>query len=125
MDDTTTGCGAVLGVAEIALFTERPAEVLAFYRRLLGREPLWSSDDGGQFDLGGVKLLVHRAYPDEPGAPPNSDHVALRVADVDAAAAAQREAGAPPVAGPDDYYWGRSAYLRDPDGRVVELTAAS
>ena len=25
------------------------------------------------------------------------------------------------VEGPRDFYWGRSAYLRDPDGRAVEL----
>lgn len=31
-----------------------------------------------------------------------------------------REAGAE-VDGPRDFYWGRSAYLRDPDGRAVEL----
>jgi len=23
---------------------------------------------------------------------------------------------------PKDYYWGRSAYLRDPDGHQVEIT---
>jgi uncharacterized glyoxalase superfamily protein PhnB len=26
---------------------------------------------------------------------------------------------------PQDYYWGRSAYLRDPDGNQVEITASS
>jgi len=25
---------------------------------------------------------------------------------------------------PKDYYWGRSAYLRDPDGHLVEITKA-
>jgi hypothetical protein len=25
------------------------------------------------------------------------------------------------VTGPKEYYWGRSAYVRDPDGRIVEL----
>ena len=25
------------------------------------------------------------------------------------------------IAGPDDYYWGRSAYLRDPEGNLVEI----
>jgi len=23
---------------------------------------------------------------------------------------------------PHDYYWGRSAYLRDPDGSLIEVT---
>jgi len=26
------------------------------------------------------------------------------------------------VVGPKEFYWGRSAYVRDPDGRLVELT---
>ena len=29
------------------------------------------------------------------------------------------------VTGPKDYYWGRSAYVRDPDGRIVELVAGN
>jgi hypothetical protein len=26
---------------------------------------------------------------------------------------------------PKDYYWGRSAYLRDPDGQLIEITHSS
>ena len=32
-----------------------------------------------------------------------------------------RPAGFVIEAGPHDYHWGRSACLRDPDGRLVEL----
>ena len=46
--------------------------------------------------------------------PPNVDHFALRVADVD------EEAGRLGTEA-KDYPWGRSAYLEDPDGRLVEL----
>ena len=46
--------------------------------------------------------------------PPNVDHVAFRVSDLESDAA---RLGAEA----DDYPWGRSAYLRDPDGRLVEL----
>ena len=48
----------------------------------------------------------------EPAA--NVDHFALRVADVDAEAARLGTEA-------NDYDWGRSAYLTDPDGRLVEL----
>jgi predicted enzyme related to lactoylglutathione lyase len=44
--------------------------------------------------------------------------------DQDAAAERARSAGVE-VVGPKDFYWGRSAYLRDPDGRAVELTQDS
>ena len=29
------------------------------------------------------------------------------------------------VPGMQDYYWGRSAYLRDPDGHLIELIAVA
>ena len=46
--------------------------------------------------------------------PPNVDHFAIRVGDVDAEAARLGTEA-------KDYDWGRSAYLTDPDGRLVEL----
>jgi predicted enzyme related to lactoylglutathione lyase len=52
---------------------------------------------------------------------PDADHVAFAL-DQDAAAERARSAGAD-VVGPQNFYWGRSAYLRDPDGRAVELQA--
>jgi catechol 2,3-dioxygenase-like lactoylglutathione lyase family enzyme len=109
-------------LCEVAIFTDRVDETLEFYRLLLATDPLWRSADGGQFSSGQVKVLVHRSMPRAPGMPPNETHVAVGVADVDAAAAALLRAGLAIVAGPADYDWGRSAYLRDPDGRLVEVT---
>jgi catechol 2,3-dioxygenase-like lactoylglutathione lyase family enzyme len=54
--------------------------------------------------------------------PPNEDHVALGVEDLDAACAELRAHGVTLLVEPRDYPWGRSAYLRDPDGRLVELS---
>lgn len=42
--------------------------------------------------------------------------------DVDAACQVLIEHGLTFEAPPQDYYWGRSAYLRDPDGHLVEIT---
>ena len=50
---------------------------------------------------------------------PDADHVAIAL-DQDAAADRARAGGAD-VVGPKESYWGRSAYVRDPDGRVIEL----
>ena len=56
------------------------------------------------------------------GGPPNEDHFALGVSDLDAAAAELAADGLTFLVEPRDYDWGRSAYLRDPDGRLVELS---
>lgn len=101
-------------LTEIALFTDDVDGLIAFYRNLLGREPTASWPGGATFDLGGVTLLLHVRGEAQEGMPPNVDHFALRVADLDADAV---RLGAEAR----DYDWGRSAYLRDPDGRLVEL----
>ena len=111
-------------ISEVALFTDDVPRLADFYEQLLGREPDSSSDSHAFFDLGGTTLFIHVKgdAPDHEGAP-NSDHVAFAL-DQDAAAERARGAGAD-VTGPQDYYWGRSAYLRDPDGRAVELQGES
>ena len=110
-------------IAEVALFTDDVPALVAFYERLLGRAPDSSSDSHASFDLGGTILFIHVAGGEGLEGAPNSDHVAFAL-DQDAAADRARSAGLE-VVGPQDFYWGRSAYLRDPDGRAVELQAES
>jgi len=101
-------------VTEIALFTDDVGALVDFYRRVLGREPTASWPGGATFDLDGVTLLIHVRGEAQEGMPPNVDHFAIRVADVDGEAVRLGTEA-------KDYDWGRSAYLRDPDGRLVEL----
>jgi catechol-2,3-dioxygenase len=108
-------------IAEVALFTEDVAGVTAFYERLLGRPPDSSSNSHASFDIGSTTLFIHVAGEGDHEGAPNADHVAFAL-DQDDAAERARSAGVD-VVGPRDYYWGRSAYLRDPDGRAVELQA--
>jgi catechol-2,3-dioxygenase len=105
-------------IAEVALFTSDVARLADFYERLLGRAADSRSDSHASFDLGGTTLFIHVAGNGVEGAPV-ADHVAFAL-DQDEAAVRAREGGAE-VEGPRDFYWGRSAYLRDPDGRAVEL----
>jgi catechol 2,3-dioxygenase-like lactoylglutathione lyase family enzyme len=107
-------------VVEIALFTSDPDKMIGFYEQLLGALPARRWDGGATFELGELTLLIHADDPNEAGAPANRDHVAFGFEDVDAAAARLRDRGFT-VDGPKDYYWGRSAYLHDPDGRMLEL----
>ena len=66
-------------------------------------------------------LRIHVTVEPAPGDPPADDHVAFTVEGLDRRAGALTEAGVA-VDGPRDLPWGRSAYVRDPDGRLVELT---
>jgi catechol 2,3-dioxygenase-like lactoylglutathione lyase family enzyme len=101
-------------LSEIALFTDDVDGLIDFYRRLLDREPTASWPGGATFDLDGTTMLIHLKGEPVEGMPPNTDHFALRVSDVDADAARLGTEAR-------DYDWGRSAYLHDPDGRLVEL----
>ena len=106
---------------EVALFTDGVEATRTFYERLLGAPPEASWPGGAVFAAGDLKLLVHeRGVAAQDGAP-NEDHVALGVADLDDACAALRADGLSFLVEPHDFPWGRSAYLRDPDGRLVEL----
>jgi predicted enzyme related to lactoylglutathione lyase len=111
-------------IAEVALFTDDVGRLAAFYERLLGRGPDNSSASHAGFDLGATTLFIHLGGDEaEHEGAPNADHIAFAL-DQDAAAARAKEAGAE-IVGPKDFYWGRSAYLRDPDGRAIELQSES
>lgn len=108
-------------LAEVALFTDDVATASDFYRRLLRADPLAEWPGGALFALGEDKLLVHERAGATSGDPPNEDHFALSVEDLDSACTTLASDGFTFLVEPRDYAWGRSAYLRDPDGRLVEL----
>ena len=109
------------GVSEIALFTDDVARATQFYRDLVGGAPAAEWPGGAVFAVGGAKVLVHeRAAALEDG-PPNEDHFAIAVDDLDGTCNVLSERGVALLVEARDYPWGRSAYLRDPDGRLVEL----
>jgi catechol 2,3-dioxygenase-like lactoylglutathione lyase family enzyme len=112
------------GVAELALFTDRVEAVTRFYERLLASAPEAEWPGGAVFSADGAKVLVHERAGETADGPPNEDHFALSVADVDAVCLELRADGVILLVEPRDYPWGRSAYLRDPDGRLVELAQA-
>lgn len=106
---------------EIAYFTRHVAEMAAFYRSLLSAEPIAASDDVAIFMNGEVKVFIHRTYEPEEGDLPPENHHAYAVSDVDSACQRLVTAGLIIEVAPKDYYWGRSAYLRDPDGHLIEI----
>ncbi len=111
-------------IGEIALFTDDVDAVASFYRGLTGAAPVAEWPGGALFAIGEGKLLVHERGAGMTDGPPNEDHFAVAVDDLDATCSALSDAGTTCLVAPRDYAWGRSAYLRDPDGRLVELTQA-
>lgn len=63
-----------------------------------------------------MKLLIHHLYAPEDGELPPENHDAFMVENVEAACQQLMEQGLTPEISPQEFYWGRSAYLRDPDG---------
>lgn len=107
---------------ELAYFTDNVKEMGNFYRALLGSEPVASSDDMAIFMCGETKIFIHKKYPASEGELPPENHTAFAVDDVDAACASLTQGGLTLETPAKDYYWGRSAYLRDPDGNLIEIT---
>ena len=109
-------------IDEVARFTRRPREVAEFYAGILDQPLPRDGSEVFNFKVEGVNLFVHLSdeAPPEPGWPPGVDHIALEVEDLDEECERLRRAGYE-VEGPRDFPWGRSAYVNDPDGRLVEL----
>jgi catechol 2,3-dioxygenase-like lactoylglutathione lyase family enzyme len=108
-------------LVELALFTADVDRLTSFYGRVLGVEPTERSPGHAVFALGELVLRIHAAVGPAAGDPPADDHVAFSLDALDAHAASLTAAGIE-LDGPRERPWGRSAYVRDPDGRLVELT---
>ena len=104
---------------------------LDFYTGVLGLGLGHRSGDYAQLQTGATRLALYTRSAmekilatalDPPAANAPGFEIGFKVADVDAAFAELLGRGAPPVAPPTDRFWGqRTAYVRDPDGHLVEL----
>lgn len=109
-------------LTEIAHFTDDVAGMRTFGRRLLDAEPIAESPGMAIFALGQSRILIHKTYAPADGELPPENHIAFTVPDVDAVCQRLTQQGLTLEIPPNDYYWGRSAYLRDPDGHLIELS---
>ncbi len=117
--------GMRLGYA--ILYVRDVAAALDFYERAFGLERRFVAEDAtyGELETGDTTLsfAAHSMAP-VPVEPTRSGpfEIALVTEEVDAAFARAVEAGAEAVLEPTDKPWGqRVAYVRDPDGVLVEL----
>jgi catechol-2,3-dioxygenase len=109
-------------IAEVALFTTDVPRMIEFYEQVLGAAPRSRSESHAYFDVGGTTVFIHLATDEAPSGAPNGDHIAIAVSDQEGLSDELRSHGHD-VSGPKQIYWGRSAYVRDPDGRIIELIA--
>lgn len=109
-------------LAEIAFFTDSVLEMTDFYRRLLGMDPVASSETMAIFFTNETKIFIHYNYAPRNGELPPENHHAFTVEDVDRVCEQLRQRGLMLEIPAQDFYWGRSAYLRDPDGHQIEIT---
>jgi catechol 2,3-dioxygenase-like lactoylglutathione lyase family enzyme len=109
-------------LSEIAFFTDNVDKMAAFYEQFLNTEPVARSEGMAIFMMNDTKLFIHQMYEVSKGELPPENHMAFTVANVDTAVSDLEARGLSLEIPPEDYYWGRSAYLRDPDGHLWELT---
>jgi len=109
-------------LTEVAHFTDDVAAMRTFGRRLLDSEPIAESPGMAIFALGRSRILIHQTYASADGELPPEDHIAFAIPDVGAACQRLTQQGLTVEIPPNDYDWGRSAYLRDPDEHLIELS---
>jgi catechol 2,3-dioxygenase-like lactoylglutathione lyase family enzyme len=108
-------------LTEIAFFTDRVTQMTDFYRRFLGVDPVACSETMAIFLVNETKVFIHQRYDPKNGELPPEDHHAFAVENVDHTCEQLVRQGLMLEIPPSDFYWGRSAYLRDPDGHQIEI----
>lgn len=113
--------GTPMELSELAFFTDDVVGMTEFYQKLLGKAPDYAGQNMTLFTLGAITFLIHARYSPADNDLPPDNHFAFKVEDVDAACARLVQQGLSLEHPPHNYDWGRSAYLRDPDGQLIEL----
>ncbi len=115
----------------VILIVEDLDRALGFYVDVLGLRVGHRSGDYAQLDTGTTRLALYTRSAmaktlgmalDPPVSNAPGFELGFKVSDVDAGFAELIARGAQPVMPPTDRFWGqRTAYLRDPDGHLIEL----
>ncbi len=115
----------------VVLIVEQLDRALGFYVEVLGLSLGHRSGPYAQLNTGTTRLaLYERAAMSEmlgralraPAQDAPGFELGFKVSDVDAAFSALLKQGVPVVTPPTDRHWGqRTAYVRDPDGHLIEL----
>lgn len=118
---------------EIARFCDDVPATTVFYETMLGQKADRVYEGMAEFDLpNGVTLRIHRTYKKEETTTlkdgselPCEDHIAFAVPNLEQACEQAATNGLTCEVPQREYQWGKSAYFRDPDGRLVEYQEVS
>ena len=124
--------GLALEAADYVVLVVADLEAsLAFYTEALGLRLGHRSGAYAQLETGRTRISLYQREAmaevlgseiEVPAPRAPSFELGFKVADVDAAFATLLDAGAESACRPTDRHWGqRTAYLRDPDGYLIEL----
>jgi catechol 2,3-dioxygenase-like lactoylglutathione lyase family enzyme len=115
----------------VILIVQDLDRALSFYTRVLGLRLGHRSGDYAQLDTGTTRLALYTRSAmgktlgmslEAPASNAPGFEIGFKVDDVDAAFAELVERGGMPVVAPTDRFWGqRTAYIRDPEGHLIEL----
>lgn len=115
----------------VILIVEDLDRALGFYTGVLGLKLGHRSGEYAQLDTGATRLALYTRSAmgktlgmslETPAANAPGFEIGFKVADVDAAFRELVARGASPAVPPTDRFWGqRTAYVRDPDGHLIEL----
>ena len=115
----------------VILIVEDLDRALRFYAGVLGLRLGHRSGDYAQLDTGTTRLALYTRTAmaktlglslQAPASDAPGFEIGFKVSDIDSAFNEFVGRGALPVVPPTDRFWGqRTAYLRDPDGHLIEL----
>jgi catechol 2,3-dioxygenase-like lactoylglutathione lyase family enzyme len=115
----------------VILIVEELDRALQFYTGVLGLKLGHRSGDYAQLDTGVTRMALYTRSAmaktlgmslESPGSNAPGFEIGFKVADVDAAVNELVTRGAALAVPPTDRFWGqRTAYVRDPDGHLIEL----
>ena len=115
----------------VILIVESLDRALQFYTGVLGLKLGHRSGDYAQLDTGATRLALYTRSAmantlgmalQTPSSNAPGFEIGFKVADVDAAVNELVASGASLTVPPADRFWGqRTAYVRDPDGHLIEL----
>ena len=118
----------------VILIVEDLDRALGFYIGVLGLRLGHRSGGYAQLDTGTTRLALYTRNAmaktlgislEAPASNAPGFEIGFKVADVDRVFTELVARGAQPVVAPTDRFWGqRTAYVRDPDGHLIELAQA-
>jgi lactoylglutathione lyase len=134
LNDWQKGLGKIMKLSVpdyVIIIVENLDRSLRFYTGVLGLKLGHRSGDYAQLDTGVTRLALYTRSAmaktlgvtlEAPSSNAPGFEIGFKVDDVDAAVKELVARGATPAVAPTDRFWGqRTAYVRDPDGHLIEL----